>query len=808
MLNTGGSGAILELHGKRSGRVIDIGLLFALVMAPVHSAEIDITAPGSVAFGSAVKVLPNGNIVVTDPNGPTANVGTVYLYTPAGIKISSFTGSSPNDHVGSGGIAVLPNGNFVVVSPQWTNGAIANAGAVTWVNGSSGLNGVVSSDNSLVGSSANDQVGYAVSPVQAPYDSVADYSIRVLANGNYVVTSPLWNNGAASQAGAVTFVKGASGIAGTVSAVNSLVGTHVNDQIGSYYCFLLGNGNIVVVSPTWSSALATQVGAVTWMSGTSGLAGVVSPSNSLVGLSANDQVGSSGLTVLTNNNYVILSPTWHNGATASAGAATWADGNAATSGVVSPANSLVGSTSGDQVGFYGTTPLSNGNYVVLSPFWSNGAATSAGAATWANGNGGVSGTVTAANSLVGSTSNDLIGGVGVYALSNGNYVVTSPQWSNGAVSSVGAVTWGSGTTGISGVVSPANSLVGSSSNDQVGGNGPTVLSNGNYVVPSYFWSNGAVGAVGAVTWADGKVGIRGSVTPSNSLVGTTQLDLVGISVYALSNGNYVIDSYDWINAGLSRAGAVTWADGTVGSVGAVSSANSLVGTQANDRIGLGSVTPLANGNYVVGSPNWANAAAAHTGALTWASGTAAIIGVVSATNSLVGSSSGDAIGNAAVALSNGSFVTSSPSWNNAATVASLAGAATWGVGTGPITGVVSPANSLVGTNNNDGIGSDILIGHTRVSGIKQLSDGNYLVFSHNWNNSATIAAGAITLASGQFPLIGNVQAYNSVRGNLANEGATMPEDYDPIRRQLVVGRPLENIVAVFMMDQIFAEGFE
>ena len=51
--------------------------------------------------------------------------------------------------------------------------------------------------------------------------------------------------------------------------------------------------------------------------------------------------------------------------------------------------------------------------------------------------------------------------------------------------SAGAVTWGNGTTGISGTVSAANSLVGSTASDQVGIGGITALSNGNYVVNSY-----------------------------------------------------------------------------------------------------------------------------------------------------------------------------------------------------------------------------------------------------------------------------------------------------------------------------------
>ena len=52
----------------------------------------------------------------------------------------------------------------------------------------------------------------------------------------------------------------------------------------------------------------------------------------------------------------------------------------------------------------------------------------------------------------------------VTALSNGNYVVTSPAWSNDA----GAVTWGSGTAGVSGIVSTMNSAIGSVANSGLG----------------------------------------------------------------------------------------------------------------------------------------------------------------------------------------------------------------------------------------------------------------------------------------------------------------------------------------------------
>src|SRR5207249_2365034 len=144
---------------------------------------------------------------------------------------------------------------------------------------------------------------------------------------------------------------------------------------------------------------------------------------------------------------------------------------------------------GDYVGDH-VTVLSNGNYVVSSPYW-NGAR---GAATWGNGSTGITGPISEANSLVGSNPGDVLGGgSAIYPLSNGNYVVGSPHWN----SARGAATWGNGSTGTSGIVSQANSLVGRYTGDFVGGGTVIVqirpvtyayvgtvvpLTNGNYVV--------------------------------------------------------------------------------------------------------------------------------------------------------------------------------------------------------------------------------------------------------------------------------------------------------------------------------------
>ncbi|HEX4612363.1 MAG TPA: FG-GAP-like repeat-containing protein, partial [Urbifossiella sp.] len=271
---------------------------------------------------------------------------------------------------------------------------------------------------------------------------------------------------------------------------------------------------------------------------------------------------------------------------------------------VTAANSLVGTATGDLIGFGGVVALTNGNYVVRSLDW-NGGAANEGAVTWGNGATGLTGTVSAANSLVGTSAADSVGDT-ITALANGNYVVASPDWDNGAVANVGAVTWGNGTTGTTGAVSAANSLVGTTAGDTVGNSGVVALANGNYVVRSTLWDNNGVMRVGAVTWGNGATGITGPVTASNSLVGTTADDRVGlIGVTALANGNYVVVTSTWDNGMLTDAGAATFGNGATGIRGPVTAANSLVGQTA--AAGLQSVVADAvNGQFYATFPSESN----------------------------------------------------------------------------------------------------------------------------------------------------------------------------------------------------------
>ncbi|MFO0178972.1 MAG: beta strand repeat-containing protein [Planctomyces sp.] len=527
------------------------------------------------AFGSSVLVLPSGNVVVTSPydDAGGTDAGAVYLFNGmTGALISTLRGSSANDQIGSSGLTQLTNGNYVVGSNNWDSGTITNVGAVTWGNGTTGISGVVSSSNSLVGSTQSDNVGLA--------------GVTALTNGNYVVRSGIWDFGTITNVGAVTWGNGTTGISGVVSSTNSLVGSTANDYVGGVFSGVtaLTNGNYVVRSSNWDSGAVANVGAVTWGNGTTGISGVVSSSNSLVGSTANDYVGSRGVSALTNGNYVVASNNWDSGTITNVGAVTWGNGTSGISGVVSASNSLVGSTAYDNVGSYGVTALTNGNYVFVSGRWDSGTITDVGAVTWGNGTTGTSGVVSSSNSLVGSTANDFLIINGITALTNGNYVVASGDWDSGTITDVGAVTWGNGTSGISGVVSASNSLIGSKADDKVGGAGLKALTNGNYVVASFEWDSGTITDVGAVTWGNGTTGTSGVVSSSNSLVGASAYDYVGgesESVTALTNGNYVVASGDWDSGTITDVGAVTWGNGTAGTSGVVSSSNSIVGQTAN-----------------------------------------------------------------------------------------------------------------------------------------------------------------------------------------------------------------------------------
>ncbi len=783
---------------------------------------------GGTGFGTDVTVLPNGNVVVTKPFDDFGgmNAGAIHLYNDlTAALISSLTGSSSDDQVGGNNgspTPVLANGNFITYTPFWDNGGAMDAGAVTWGNMATGfiVSGPVSTSNSFLGTFVNDQLGLFISP---------------LPNGNFIFSQPSWNTFTGiAVLGVGTTGKFSDGTIGYCSASNSIVGSAMGDAIGSILTILPSNSNFVTGGSNWNG----NAGAVTWASGTTGRMGdgnfgVVSASNSLIGMTANDFVGQFGVEVVgLGNNFVIRSPQWDDwqaGGTMDVGAVTFGNGTNGQFGnggfgPITSTNSIVGTTPSDQIGSAGITVLNNGHFVIASTSWDNVAmgATDAGAVTWANGNTGQPaggfGSVSASNSIIGSSTNDFIGQV--TALNNSNFVVSGSNWnmgtgiaglcngttgrivignSFGAISGVnaligavgdnvasggvfpltplnhfivlspiwsgglGAVTWGDGAMGISGPIGAGNSFLGTIATDNIGFNGPTptVLPSGNYLIYSPLWTDPMTGIanVGAVTWGNGSNGQFspggfGPISQTNSFVGTIANEVVGgtAAVVLLVNGNFVIPDPNYQNG----FGAAAWGNGSNGhygngpNFGQISATNSIVGGQAGDNIGSLAISTLTNGNYVVVSHQWHDPLNANrsVGAVTWGNGSngamnTGLYGLVSQSNSVVGSSAGDQFGIQRAAFFNGNFVAGSAFWDNGA-MADV-GILTWingsnGLFAGGTGGQANGGNSIIGAQPNDRITSGNII--------ISLSTGNYVIQSPNWHFGGAANAGAVSFISG------------------------------------------------------------
>ena len=681
--------------------------LFSLIPLPdVNPAEGDQHGSGTILE------LGNGNIIVASPHDDfvATEAGTVRLYKPDGTLLSMLCGSSANDLVGETVTALSDNNSAVTSTKNWSNAGQTNAGAVTWIDGTTGISGIVSETNSLVGSSADDGESSCV---------------IALTNNNYVVSAPNWDNGAILDAGAVTWGNGLGGTAGVISAANSLVGSHKTDQVGNVTPLM--NGNYAVSSLFWDSETANNVGAVTWGNGLGGTTGSISETNSLVGTKTGDKVGS--VTALSNGNYVISAPSWDKGALTNAGMVTLGNGLTGTVGKVNVSKSLIGSKKDDMVDEE-VTALTNGSYVVISSSWDNGSVIDAGAVTWGDGISGAVGTISTANSLVGTTTGDLAS-AHVTALANSNFVLNSPSWDNGSVIDAGAVTWGSGLGDTVGAISTTNSLVGSSTMDGLAST-VTALANSNFVVASPNWDNGLALDVGAVTWGNGLGGTVGAISSANSLVGSTKNDGARYNITPLMNGCYVVGSPYWDNGSATDAGAVTWGNGDGGTIGVISAANSLVGSSkedyaGSDDSGSNKVTALKNSNYVVSSTEWDRGAITNAGAVSWGDGFGGTVGTISTANSLVGSKTGDHVGTTVTAMPDGQYVVCSPLWNNGSIT--NAGAITLLSGLGSSTGEISSANSMVGSNKEDQLGTGSIT-PLRVGSMK----GSFVISDFAWSN--------------------------------------------------------------------------
>ena len=605
----------------------------------------------------------------------------------------------------------------------------------------------------------------AQTSIQGPTGS-GQFGKRVvfLPSGDFVVSDPNYDAGAVADVGAVHLYSGSD-----FSLIATLTGSTAFDQIGvdgsDPGIRVLSNGNYLVRSPNWDqpTPLISNVGALTLCDGSTGCSGVVSAANSAVGSSASDGVGAL-VHVLANGNYVIQASAWDDptGAIPDAGAVRFCTASVGCTGPLSNANSLVGSRASDSVGF--PVPLTNGNYVVVSRLWDNPSPNlraNAGAATFCSGTTGCVGTISSANSLVGTSAEDQMGERAV-ALIDGSYVVHSSLWNGVGLSDAGATTWCNGTTGCApGPVTAANSLTGAVANDQVGSSAAaTPLPGGAYTIHSPQVDRPLGDSdVGAVTWcAAGGVGCTGAtVTTANSLVGTIFGDLFRSVVVSVGSGAFTVGLKGWDDPVSLAANA-----GAVTYCSAATHCQGMTPTAANSLVGassfdnVGDVVALSNGNYVVGSIGWNDGPLNDVGAATFCNGTTGCQGPVSPGNSYTGLTTGDQVGGQVGALSNGNYVVVAGSFDNGATT--NVGAVRHCSGTSGCFGTPGAGNALVGTTAANFVGS---------SGIVALPNGNYLVRSPSFDDGGIDNVGAVTWCSGTGGCTGAVSLANSLLGGTA-----------------------------------------
>lgn len=817
-----------------------------------------------------------GAVVYLDGSGPPTG--------PINSE-NALVGSTANDDVGGNGIFEFGNGKYAVMSPDWDNVSSdvssADAGAVTIASSDTGVAGIISSLNSLIGDRTDDRVG-SEQPDQ-------------LDSGNVIIRSPNWHD----NTGAVTFVDLANGrllgdtdFAGVVDITNSLTGVSTGDNVGADGSLreVAFNKYILMSSGVSQVEGPANVGAVTYFSDLTGIAGQINGSNSLVGSKAGDRVGNNGLTFLFNGNLLVRSSQWNSGA----GAVTFLDVNSGhfggsdagdLTGVLDETNSLLGHSADDSVGSDGIEQsfTGNGYYMVFSPLVDNTTvdASNAGAVTFGDMQQGVRGFADSNTvSFVGTTGNDKVGfNHNTDATNNGNLYLRNPQW-NGTFGAATFVDLVDG-TGLSGDISALNSVVGSQFGDQVGSGGVQILSNGQVAILSPNWSNGGTTNAGAITFGSELTRIFGPISPTDniSLVGANRDDSVGSSdlvrvfgtndlwyartltfdggksaltffdaagtaptgpmgvdtsligstvgdgigatdsddVFAVSNGattRVVVMSPGWDNGAAVDAGAITTFLPNAPKKGAIDNINSLVGTQLDDAIGDGYRVGLSNGNQLIVHSNWNS----NRGAITFWNLSSNLSGNVGAANSLVGVGSGDFVGASSPQEIFGTsrYMVRTTSFN------SNAGALTFGTITSGVKGAISAANSLLGANSDDFLGSNIssfsftdgralmlspnggqgaatyidvtkaprgvisaensLVGATAGDGAGQSQRNLFVnnlhaVLTPGWDNGAATDAGAISmldLSSGNFagtntPFAGNISAGNSLVGTFTGD---------------------------------------
>ena len=536
----------------------------------VTSAELlDPTIAAGNKFGSLTVILANGNIVINSPFDDTVatNAGAVHLYNPfTKTVVASFYGDTGNDKLGDSSITALGNNNFVIASPGDDVNSVVDAGSVMLINGATGA-----------------QIGSTIAG-----DNTSDYfgskSITALGNNNFVIASPADDVNSVSNAGSVMLMNGATG----AQIGTTLAGDTASDQLGYNGITALGNNNFVIASYLDNVGGVVDAGSVMLINGATG----AQIGSTFAGNAANDYLGRSSITALTNNNFVIASAYDDAGHTNNGSVMLVSGTSGAQIG-----STLAGNTGGDSLGFSAITALTNNNFVIASELVDVGIAVDTGSVMLVSGATGAQ----IGSTLVGNATNDLLGASGITALTNNNFVIASP-FDDVGVSDAGSVMLVNGATG-----ALIATIVGDTASDQLGYSFITALTNNNFVIASENDNVGGITDAGSVMLINGATGAQ----IGSTLAGDTASDRLGFTgVVKLNNNHFVVASrYDNVDS-VTDAGSIRQIDTTGSQV------KLIAGTTTDDMITVGISTTSAANFYVVRLLNFDKSSYANSGFAT------------------------------------------------------------------------------------------------------------------------------------------------------------------------------------------------
>ena len=325
-----------------SVRLMDGTTGLQIAVVAIGDVTADLFGPevyGNYFGRTTITELSNNNFVVASPHDDENGIvdaGSVRLINGnTGVQIgATIIGDAANDQLGSAGITELDNNIFIIGSSFDDDGAVANVGSVQMINGNTGS----PIASILRGDSADDGIGAV---------------IKGIGHSNFLVVSSLDDVGGIVDAGSVRVINGSSG-----NQIGSgLSGDMPGDFTGSGRVVALENGNFAVISSADSEGGVANAGSIRLVNGRTG----EQIGNALIGDVPGD-FQSPTITTLSNGNYVVKARSDDEAGVEDASSVRLMSGSAG--GQIGPAQ--VGDVERDDLGNLGITVLNNDNYVIVS----------------------------------------------------------------------------------------------------------------------------------------------------------------------------------------------------------------------------------------------------------------------------------------------------------------------------------------------------------------------------------------------------------------------------------------------------------